>query len=76
MKGLQEAMLALGWWYDAATDGYRKGRGAGGQWVARTQVEAAYAGAEKGEAVEPEQGLSETFAGIIVGAGLAEANDA
>lgn len=68
MKGLADAMRSSGWRYDAATNGYRKGE----NWVSVGQAEAAFSGAVDEREVVPEQGLSETFAEIIVGAGLSE----
>jgi hypothetical protein len=61
-----EAMMLAGWRYELETDGYRKGR----LWVSRHQAEEALAAADKGEAYEPAQGLSETFAEILVSGGM------
>jgi hypothetical protein len=62
---LDQAVRELGWRWDAPTAGYRKGK----MWTSLLQAEAAFAGAQSGETVVPDQGLSETFAGIIVAAG-------
>ena len=61
-----EAMRAAGWRYDPATDGYRKGK----NWVSRSQAEAALVAAEEGRSVAPEQGLSESFAEVLVSGGM------
>lgn len=62
----REALTHAGWRYDAGTDGYRKGD----HWVSARQAEVALLGAEQGKQVVPDQGLSETFAAVLVKGGM------
>ena len=69
---LRSAMELLGWSYDAATNGYRRGSGGNSLWITTEQAQAAFDAAKEARAMKATETepRSETLAKKLVDWGL------